>query len=252
MFTGLTVVESLAVLLAGLAAGVVNTVAGSGSLITFPTLVALGFPPVVANVSNTVGLAPGSISGTLAYLPELRAQRARLVPLGVASALGAVCGGILLLRLPPAAFDAVVPVLVLLAALLMAVQPWLAGRAAAVRSGALARGLPVAVFAVSVYGGYFGAAQGVLLMALLACVLDEDLQRLNGLKNLLQALVNVVAAVFYALTTEVAWGAALLVAVGSVIGGQLGATIARWLPPTVLRYVIVVVGTVVGVALALT
>ncbi|MEV4245091.1 sulfite exporter TauE/SafE family protein [Streptosporangium canum] len=252
MFTDLTAAESLVVLLAGLAAGVVNTVAGSGSLITFPALVALGFPPVVANVSNTVGLVPGSISGTLAYLPELRAQRRRLVPLGAAAALGAVCGGILLLELPPAAFEAVVPVLVLLAALLMAVQPWLARRAAAVRSGLLARALPLLVLAVSVYGGYFGAAQGVLLIALLACVLDDDLQHLNGLKNLLQALVNVVAALFYALSTEVAWGAALLVALGSVIGGRLGASVARRLPPAVLRHVIVAVGAVVGVVLALT
>jgi uncharacterized protein len=268
-----TALEVLLVLAAGLAAGTLNTVVGSGSLLTFPVLVALGHPPVVANVSNTVGLSPGSLSGALGSRRELAAQKHRLLPLSAAALLGGVTGGALLLTLPPESFRAVVPVLVLAAALLMALQPRLTRLVTARRERARARGggpepegsvlrtrpprtvgrvLPVFVFAVSVYGGYFGAAQGVLLLAGLAIALDDDLRLLNGLKNLLQALVNLVAAVLFTLTADVAWLPVLLVAAGSVPGGLLGAALGRRVPPSVLRAVVVVVGTVAGVALMVT
>ncbi|MFF0445370.1 sulfite exporter TauE/SafE family protein [Streptomyces sp. NPDC004609] len=268
----MTAFDIALVLAAGLAAGTLNTVVGSGSLLTFPVLVALGYPPVVANVSNTIGLTPGSLSGAYGCRRELAAQKARLLPLSVAAVLGGLAGGLLLLNLPARSFRAVVPVLVLLAALLMALQPWLTrlvaerreralpsrdGPGSAVRTGTrpprtTGRALPAAVFAVSVYGGYFGAAQGVLLLALLAIALDDDLRLLNGLKNLLQALVNLVAAVLFTLTADVAWLPVLLVALGSVPGGLLGAALGRRVPPAVLRTVVVAVGTVAGVALLLT
>ncbi|MYS80868.1 sulfite exporter TauE/SafE family protein [Embleya scabrispora] len=252
--------EALLVLVAGLGAGTVNTVVGSGSLLTFPVLLALGYPPVVANVSNTIGLTPGSISGALGYRLELAAQSARLLPLSIAAVLGGASGGLLLLGLPPGAFRAVVPVLVLLAALLMAAQPWLSRRLRVRRERRAVPGrgtgvgptLLAAVFTVSVYGGYFGAAQGVLLLALLATVLDEDLNLLNGLKNLLQALVNLVAAVLFALTADVAWTPVLLLALGSVAGGRLGALLGRRVPAPVLRTLVVLIGTTVGMALLLT
>ncbi|WP_439680209.1 sulfite exporter TauE/SafE family protein [Embleya sp. MST-111070] len=272
----MTPAEALLVLTAGLGAGTVNTVVGSGSLLTFPVLLALGHPPVVANVSNTIGLTPGSIAGTLGFRRELAAQAPRLRPLSVAAVLGGATGGLLLLGLPPGAFRAVVPVLVLLAAALMGVQPWLSARlrtrraanagvpavvpgssteappASRTAGSGVGVALPAAVFAVSVYGGYFGAAQGVLLLALLAIVLDEDLNRLNGLKNLLQALVNLVAAVLFALTAEVAWLPVLLLALGSVAGGRVGAHVGRRVPAPILRTLVIVVGTVVGAVLLLT
>ncbi|MFI6586962.1 TSUP family transporter [Embleya sp. NPDC050493] len=436
--------EALLVLVAGLGAGTVNTVVGSGSLLTFPVLLALGYPPVVANVSNTIGLTPGSITGALGYRLELAAQSARLLPLSIAAVLGGTTGGLLLLTLPPGAFRAAVPALILLAALLMAAQPWLSRRLAlrrdhqteanragptppnpdpnpkpnehqaspepgtpsppahhlrvcrdshtppnpdpnpdepqaspepgvavtpahphrdrpasaepgsgvgpagrlgvrrerepgaapgigidlphrpgthgeqqagpdpgvtagtahphrdrqagaepgtavgpagrpgvrgeqqaapepavavgrvrrrgmrrerqaeAARASGVGPVLLGAVFTVSVYGGYFGAAQGVLLLALLAIVLDEDLNLLNGLKNLLQALVNLVAAVLFAITAEVAWLPVLLLALGSVAGGRLGAVLGRRVPAPVLRALVVVIGTTVGIALLVT
>lgn len=276
----MTVLEIVLVLAAGLAAGTLNTVVGSGSLLTFPVLVALGYPPVVANVSNTIGLTPGSISGALGCRRELAAQRHRLLPLSIAAVLGGLTGGLLLLHLSADSFRSVVPLLVLLAALLMALQPWLTRlvserrqraapmsppatgaprptgggttTAAPTNARTVGRMLPPAVFAVSVYGGYFGAAQGVLLLALLAIVLDDDLRLLNGLKNLLQALVNLIAAALFALTADVAWLPVLLVALGSIPGGLLGAALGRRVPASVLRAVVVTVGTVAGVALLLT
>ncbi len=242
--------EALAVVLAGLAAGTINTVVGSGTLITFPTLLAVGYPPVLANVSNNVGLVPGALSGVVGYRRELSGQRARVVRLGTASALGGAAGALLLLVLPEAVFTAVVPVLVLLGCALVAMQPWLSSRLAKPRRGG--RGGPLLwalVLVTGVYGGYFGAAQGVLLVAILGLGLDETLQRVNGVKNVLALLVNLVAALVFVAATEVAWLAAGLVAGGAVIGGQLGATVGRRLPPLVLRGVIVAVGLMAVVVL---
>jgi uncharacterized membrane protein YfcA len=246
--------EALAVALAGLAAGTINTVVGSGTLITFPVLLAVGYPPVLANVSNTVGLVPGSVSGAIGYRAELAGQRRRLVRLGSASVIGAVLGAAALLLAPESAFQAVVPALIALACVLVVVQPrlsgWLArrGRAPAGNGGPL---LYAGVLGAGVYGGYFGAAQGVLLIALLGLLLDEDLQRVNAAKNVLAGLVNLVAAVVFIAVTDVAWEAAGLVALGAVVGGQVGAKIGRRVPPPVLRGLVVLVGVVAIVALVL-
>ena len=250
--------ECLAVLLAGVAAGTINTIVGSGTLITFPVLLALGVPPVTANVSNTLGLVPGSLSGAIGYRRELAGQRPRLLRLGTASLIGGLTGAWLLVKLPSEAFDAIVPVLILLALVLVVIQPRVA-RAMAARRAADAGPPPEAgpllftgVLLAGVYGGYFGAAQGVLLIALMGMLLQDDMQRINAAKNVLALIVNGVAAVFFLFVAEFDWTVVLLIAVGSAAGGQLGARVGRRLPPAVLRAAIVVVGLVAVVRLLLT
>ncbi len=243
---------ALAIFAAGLAAGTVNVIVGSGSLITFPTLLALGYAPVLANVSNTVGLVPGNASATVAYRRELVGQRRRLIQLGAASVAGSLVGAALLLSLPHSVFKAAVPALIAVAAVLMAVQPWMRARLEqrgrpAEHGGA---GLLGGVFLTGVYGGYFGAAQGVILIALLAIFIDDDLQRLNGTKNVLAFTANAVAALVFVVTTHISWSVAGLIAVGSIIGGQVGGRYGRRLPAPVLRWVIVVVGLGVAAGLA--
>jgi len=243
--------HALAIVAAGLAAGTVNVIVGSGSLITFPTLLALGYPPVLANVSNTVGLVPGSVSGAIAYRRELGGQRNRILRLGMASLLGGLTGAILLLSLPNGVFKAAVPALIAVASLLMAAQPWMSARLEAqgrrLHGGA---GLLAGVFLTGIYGGYFGAAQGVILIALLAIFIDDDLHRLNGAKNVLACIVNGVAGLFFIATTHIAWSVVGLIALGSIIGGQIGGTYGRRLPASILRWVIVTVGLGVAVGLA--
>jgi uncharacterized membrane protein YfcA len=234
------------VVAAGCAAGTINAVVGSGTLITFPTLLAIGLPPVTANVTNTVGLVPGSFSGVHGYRRELVGQRRRLTILGAASVAGGLTGGLLLLSLPAEAFQVIVPVLIVLACFLVVLQPWLAQRFVRPRAH-LAHGGPglvTGVFGSGVYGGYFGAAQGVLLIALLGLFLDEGMQRINATKNLLAGLVNLTAAVLFIFVADVRWDVAALVAIGSVVGGQVGARLGRRLPDRVLRGVVVVVGIV--------
>ena len=241
----MTLWEAVAVALAGLAAGTINTVVGSGTLITFPVLLAVGYPPVLANVSNTVGLVPGSASGAIGYRAELAGQRSRLVRLGSASVVGAVLGAAALLTAPEAAFRAVVPVLIALACVLVVVQPAVSRRLADRGRNPGAHGGPLlyaGVLLTGVYGGYFGAAQGVLLIAVMGLLLDEELQRINAAKNVLAGLVNLVAALVFIAVTDVAWEAAGLIAAGSVVGGQLGAFLGRRIPPAVLRATIVLVG----------
>lgn len=247
----MTPLEALAIAGAGLAAGTINTVVGSGSLITFPTLLALGYAPVVANVSNTIGLVPGTASGSIGYRRELTGQRRRAVRLGAAAALGGLTGGILLLTLPASAFGRIVPVLILVACALVAIQPRLSLALAARSGGGSERSwiLPALVYATAIYGGYFGAAQGVILIAILAIFLPDDLQRLNGLKNVLAFAVNGVAGILFITVAHVAWVPAVLLAVGSIVGGQVGALVGRRLPARLLRAVIVVVGVVVAVRL---
>lgn len=239
------VAEALGVLLAGAAAGAINAVVGSGTLITFPALLALGYPPVVANVSSTVGLVPGSFAGAYAYRKDLVGHGRLLARLGVASVLGGVTGGVLLLYLPPGAFQVIVPALIGLALVLVVLQPWLARRLAGRHNGEIRRTGPLlllGVFGAGTYGGYFGAAQGVLLLGLLGVLLSTDLRWINGVKNLLVGLVNSVAAALFIVLGSVAWQPALLIAAGSVVGGWVGGRWGRRLPPTVLRAVIVVVG----------
>ncbi len=249
--------EVIAILLAGVAAGTINTVVGSGTLITFPTLLAFGIPPVTANVSNTVGLAPGSLSGAIGYRAELTGQRRRLVRLGSASLVGGIAGALLLLVLPSSAFDAIVPVLIVLGCVLVVLGPRIQRRVAA--RAEQTGGLPEhgawwvwpAVAVAGVYGGYFGAAQGVLLMAVLGIGVADSMQRHNATKNVLALIVNGVAAVIFIFVADVNWPVAGLIALGSVIGGQLGATVGRRLPANVLRAVIVAVGVVAVVVFLL-
>jgi uncharacterized membrane protein YfcA len=246
---------ALLIIAVGVIAGTVNTIVGAGSLLTFPTLLFLGYPPLVANVSNTVGLVPGTISGAVGYRRELAGQRVRARPLLIAAALGGLTGACLLLVLPAAAFARIVPVLILIACGLVAIQPrlsaWVLERRA--RSGVSHVGggwmLVLGVYLTGIYGGYFGAAQGVILIALLAILVDDDLQRLNGLKNLIAVVINGVAAIIFIFVAPVAWVPAILLAIGSTIGGQLGAVMGRRLSPFALRAAIITVGTLVAVRL---
>ena len=240
-------IDALAILAAGVAAGVLNTIVGSGSLITFPTLLAIGYAPVVANISNTVGLVAGSASGVVGYRRELSGQGARIRTLGVAAVLGGATGACLLLVLPASTFARVVPILIAIASVLMALQPRLSRLLAARRpQGLHGSAAAVAIFLTAIYGGYFGAAQSVLFMAFLAILIPGDLQRLNALKNVLALLVNLVAAVIFIAVAHVAWEAAGLIALGSIVGAQIGAAIGRRLPAQVLRSAVVIIG--LGVA----
>jgi uncharacterized membrane protein YfcA len=237
--------QALGIAAAGAAAGAVNTVVGSGSLITFPTLLAFGYAPVTANVSNNVGLVFGSVSGAIGYRRELKGQRERIRRLGVGSVLGGVLGAVLLIVLPAKTFEVIVPVFVALAVVGVLVQPrlsdWIGHRRGepSVHGGAPA---VLAAGVAGVYGGYFGAAQGIMLLAVLGLLLDETLQRLNGLKNVLTGLVNGCAAVVFIVAAHVDWGAAALIAGGSLLGGQIGARYGRRLPPAALRGLVAVVG----------
>jgi len=252
------------VLAAGLAAGLVNVVVGSGTLITFPTLLALGYPPVTANVSNTVGLVPASLAGVVGYRRELVGQGPRLVRLGIASVIGGVAGTVLLLQAPSEVFTVAVPVLVAVACVLVALQPWLSRRLATrdanrIEAGEIVRPPPahgsllllVLIALTGVYGGYFGAAQGAILIAIMGVGLAEHLQRLNAIKNALVLLINGVAGVIFAVIAPISWEAAGLVAAGSLLGGVIGARIGPRLPPAVLRGAILAVGAVTVVFLLL-
>jgi uncharacterized membrane protein YfcA len=241
----MSVGEIVAIAAAGLAAGAINTLVGSGTLITFPVLLAFGYAPVTANVSNTIGLVLGNVSGAVGYRRELVGQRGRALRLGAMSLAGGVTGAVLLLVLSAAAFTAIVPAFIALALVLTVLQPRLARMLARreidlERRGALL--LPGAVYLTGVYGGYFGAAQGILLLGILGAALAQDLQRTNALKNVLVGLVNGVAAVYFAFAAHVEWGPAAIIACTSIIGAQLGARYGRRLPPNALRAVIVVVG----------
>ena len=236
----MTLPEVLAVVAAGLAAGTINTVVGSGTLVTFPVLLAVGYPPVVANVSNGIGLVPGSISGAWGYRAELAGQRGRVLRLGTMSLLGAVAGAVALLTLPEDAFRAIVPAFIVVALVLVVLQPRLVARR---RPGSHGGGWARAgVLGTGVYGGYFGAAQGILLLAILGATLPEPLQRVNALKNVLAGIANGVSGLVFVLAADVAWEAVACVAVGAIAGGQIGARYGRRLSPEVLRALIVVVG----------
>jgi uncharacterized protein len=244
--------EILVIALAGFAAGTINTIVGSGTLITFPVLLAFGYAPVIANVSNTIGLVPGSISGALGYRRELSGQGRRAVRLGSASMLGGITGAVLLLALPASAFKAIVPVFIAIALVLIVLQPRL-NRAIAKHSIDVERRartlMPPAIYATGVYGGYFGAAQGILLLGILGLGLTQDIQRTNALKNVLAGLVNGVAGVFFIFAAHVDWGPVAIIAGSSILGAQMGARYGRRLPPAALRGLIVLVGVVAIVRL---
>jgi hypothetical protein len=289
--------QALVIFAVGLAAGTINTVVGSGTLITFPTLLALGYPPVLANVSNNVGLVPGVASGVHGYRAELVGQRRRMIRLGSASVCGGLVGAILLLVLPAGAFKDIVPALIGIALAMIIFQPrlarWMAARqlartaapagerdpdggtggpsgtggagpavgasgtaavlvAPVTKESSVQVGGPVLwvlVFLSGVYGGYFGAAQGVLLIGLMGVAFTDTMQRINAVKNVLAGLVNGVAALVFIAATHIDWGAAGLIACGAILGGQFGARIGRKLPPWGLRVLIICVGVVALVKL---
>jgi uncharacterized protein len=220
-----TGLEAAAILAAGVAAGTINAVVGSGTLITFPVLLAAGYSPVIANISNTVGLVPGSAAGAIGYRRELEGQRARAVRLGTATTIGAFAGAVLLLELPESAFEAIVPAFIAIALVLIVAQPWLSAQIGRRRPRSPHGGpaLLGGVLGTGVYGGYFGAAQGIMLLAVLGLALPDDLQRINALKNVLAGLANLVSGLVFVAVADVAWGAAALVAAGAVAGGTLGA-----------------------------
>jgi uncharacterized membrane protein YfcA len=236
-----------------MAAGTINTIVGSGTLITFPTLLFFGYPPVVANVSNTVGLVAGGITGVHGYRSELRGGGRTLRQLMPASLVGGVTGAVLLLVLPPEAFATIVPVLIALGLLLVVFGPRLQQRAVAKHEAgdpASVRwhgpALVVGVLVAGIYGGYFGAAQGVILMGLMSALSGETIQRLNGYKNVLATIVNAVAALTFMAVAwhRIDWMVALLIGIGAFAGGYLGSTVGRRLPPLALRVVIIAVGLI--------
>ena len=241
----MTLLQGLLVVLAGMAAGTINVVVGSGTLITFPVLLAIGLPPVTANVSNAVGLFPGSFVGAYGYRSELTGQRDRVIRLGVAASLGALVGAVLLLVLPASAFATIVPILIVLALVLVLIGPrvsaWV-GRSSTAEPGRVTVPLMLLIFACGVYGGYFGAAQSVLIMGIFGLMLHDTIQRQNGLKNIIAGMVNAVAALLFVFFRHVDWQAAGLIAAGAIVGGVIGARVGKRLSPAVLRAVIVVIG----------
>ena len=249
----MTPLEAAAIFGAGLAAGTINTMVGSGSLITFPTLLACGCAPLDPPVANTVGLVPGSISGAIGYRRELAGQRPRAVRLGIASGAGGLTGAVLLLAFP-GAFAAIVPVLIAVALVLVAAGPRLSRALASHRHAESHRSWPLALlfYATAIYGGYFGAGMGIIMIALLTIFVADDIQRLNGLKNVLAALINGVAGILFILVAPVHWDIALLIAGGSIVGGQVGARVGRRLPPSALRLAIICVGLLAEARLLLT
>ncbi|UQU63945.1 sulfite exporter TauE/SafE family protein [Couchioplanes caeruleus] len=255
----------LAIFAAGFWAGMINVVVGSGTLVTFPTLVLFGYPPLVANVSNNIGLVGGGITGTWGYRRELTGQAGRLRQLLPASCLGGLTGALLLLVLPASAFRAVVPVLIALGLLMVVAGPALQRRAAARRARPVTTPVPYAespatptpsrarntaliigTFLLGIYGGYFGAAQGVLIIGLMSVLTAESLQSITGLKNVLTTAVNALAAVTFMLVAwhSVDWAAVALIAAGATLGGVAGARFGRRLPPALMRALIVLIGLV--------
>jgi uncharacterized membrane protein YfcA len=268
---------------AALVAGAVNAVAGGGSLLSFPALLAVGYPAITANVTNAVALTPGYFGGALGYRRELAGQRRRIVALGATSAVGAVVGAFLLLVSSPELFERIVPFLIFLACGLLALQTRLSRLVQARRAGdsdpepsgnprpgAPAAGsagadrhpspagadrhtgpLFVTQFLAAVYGAYFGAGVGIMMLAILGIFLTDSLQRLNALKGLLSFLINLIAAVYFALFAEVSWVAVAVMAVASLVGGQLGVLLARRLNDQVLRWLVIAFGVAVGLRLLL-
>jgi uncharacterized membrane protein YfcA len=244
----MTLLEALAVLASGVVAGGVNAMVGSGSLLTFPVLLAVGYPSVTANVSNTMGLLPGNVSAMWGYRRELRGQARRCLLLGSGTVLGSAAGAALLLALPSTVFDRVVPFLILLACALMALRP----HPSITQIDPTRRRLALLIlitYAVGVYGGYFGAAQGVILLACLRLLVHDSLQRLNAVKNVLVGTSNGVSALAFILFAHIAWEPAALLAAGSVGGAQIGAHHGRRLPDRILRRAIIATGTTVAIVL---
>jgi uncharacterized membrane protein YfcA len=256
----MTFLDGVLLALAGLSAGIANTIAGGGSLLAFPVLVAVGYGAVAANVTTTVSLCPGYLSGALSYRAELVEQRSRLVAFAPFAVAGAAAGTVLLLEAPPGVFKAVVPYLVLLAVALLALQPRIAGwvqarRAVAVAAGAEARAehhatsLRVIVFLAGLYGGYFGGGLGVIMVAVFGIFLVASAQEVNGLKNAMSVIINLAALVGFAAFGPVAWEAVAVVGPASLVGGIVGGRLAKRLSATRLRAAVIIFGVLAGIRL---
>ncbi|HSK92213.1 MAG TPA: sulfite exporter TauE/SafE family protein [Euzebyales bacterium] len=235
-------------------AGAVNAVAGGGSLISFPALLAVGYPAVTANITNTVALCPGYVGGTIGYRRELAGQRGRVVALGLTSAVGAVAGSWLLLVSSPEVFERIVPFLILAACALLALQRQLARvvqRHAGTSPEGLGQALPLHVFQFigAVYGAYFGAGLGIMMLAVLSIFLADTLQRLNALKGVMSLVINVVGAVYFAIFADVVWFAVAIMATAALIGGRMGVALARRLNDQALRWMVVAFGVAVAIRL---
>jgi uncharacterized membrane protein YfcA len=248
--------QALVIFAAGIWAGGINVIVGSGTLVTFPVLLLFGYAPLTANVSNNIGMVAGGVSGIHGYRHELVPNRDLLIRLAPASILGALAGALLLLALPAGSFKAIVPVLIVIGLVMVIVGPALQRRTAR-RNAALgldgqtqsARSriaLTVGIFVLGMYGGYFGAAQGILLIGLMGMILSAGIQRITAIKNVLATLVNMVAAATFMVVAwdRIDWKVVGLISAGTFIGGSLGARIGRRLPPAVLRTIIVVIGVV--------
>jgi uncharacterized membrane protein YfcA len=243
--------EVILVLVAGFGAGVINALIGSGTLITFPALLAVGYPPVVANVSNSLGLVPGAASSAYGYRRELGGSRERLLRFAPLTAAGAVVGAVLLLALPESAFEVIVPILIAISLVLILCQPrisaWVKARREAEEEGRAPAphggpGVLGGIFGTGIYGGYFGAGQGILLLAILAIGVPGELKDLNAVRAVLAGIANLVAGIVFLFIADIAWLPVLLIAISSTVGGLVGAGIGRKLPDPALRAVIVVVG----------
>jgi uncharacterized membrane protein YfcA len=233
----------------GLLAGAVNAVAGGGSMISFPALLAMGIPPVTANVTNSVAALPGYLGGSIGYAAELTGQGRRIARLAVVTVAGSACGALTLLAVSDEVFRAVVPGLVLASAVMLAAQPRLASWLVRRRGGPGRAGLQSSQFAVSFYGGFFVAGLGIIMLAALGLFVDDTTQRLNALKGVLSLVVGSASAVFFVFLTPVAWGPAVLLAATGLVGGRLGVLAARRISPAALRWTVAAWG--VGIAIAL-
>lgn len=249
----MTPLEATAILLAGFGAGTANAIVGAGSLLTFPTLIALGFPPLTANMTSALGIQPGLWAAIATFRPQLQGRRPLIVRLGAASAIGGAIGSLLLLALPEAAFERIAPILILIACALVAIQPWLSTSLARHRgeAGRIRPLLAAGILATGVYTGYFGAGGAFIYMALLAVFLTDDMHRQVALRSVLAAAANITASILFIAFGHVAWPAVLLLATSSTAGGLFGARIGRRLPATALRWAIIVVGAAVAVRLVL-
>ncbi|MFN2462547.1 MAG: sulfite exporter TauE/SafE family protein [Candidatus Dormibacteria bacterium] len=245
----MTIAQFLLVGLAGLVAGAINSIAGAGSLLTFPALLAAGLPPLQANVTNSIGLVPGSLSGAWGYRAQLRGNLRRAAGLCLLPGAGGLVGAALLLTLPPRVFQVVIPILVAAASITVLAQPWLTRRLRG--EGTRRAPLYIGLFVVGVYGGYFGAAQGIMLLAVMGLFLAVPLQRANAFKTLIAGTANAVSGVVFILLAPVAWPFALLLALTSTVGGRIGAALAQRVPDRPLRIAVGIFGLLVAARLGL-
>ncbi len=244
----LSVSQLILVAVAAVAAGLVNAIAGGGTLITFPALLATGMPPIAANITSTVALCPGFLGALLAQRDDLRGQKSRIVKFVPAAMLGGICGGILLLNTSDKVFRGLVPFLLLLACLLLAsqdrVRTWLSTRRHPTRGTEHWAILPIGIGAI--YGGYFGAGLSVIILAVLGLLLDDSLTRLNALKQVLSFSINLAAALFLLSSGQVVWPAAIVMIAGALVGGAIGGRLAGRIKAAVLRRLVIGIGLIIA------